>query len=167
MEEGIATTVEDIHLLTSTGLPKIALFSDPATGRALIEKRRGEFERNRRLTPPDFLGARPEAPHPTAAPSPAATKPKGGDSPILTGLGITPWSATGKARNVNNLNDPALLASLTRETILVCDGSSISYYADWVSLFLVVAGLVIVGSQRDAPRETDLARMWGCLRASA
>ena len=65
------------------------------------------------------------------------------------------------ARIVNNLNDPALLASLTPETILVCDGSSISYYADWVSLFLVVAGLVIVGRHRGMHHARQISRECG------
>ena len=160
MEEGITSTADDVHLLTSTDLPQIALFRDPATGRALVEKRRREFERNQRLTPPAYLGARPAAARTPVSASPPAAESTG-DGPVLTGQGITPWSATGVACTVSDLNDPALLASLTPEAILVCDGSSISYYADWTSLFLVVAGLVIVGTHRGMHHAIQIARECG------
>jgi len=74
---------------------------------------------------------------------------------------MTPWSATGVARVANSLSDAALLASLAPETILVCDGSSISYWEDWTSLFLVVAGLVIVGQHGGMHHAIQIARECG------
>ena len=161
MEEGITETVNDVHLLTSADLRQIAESRDAQASRALSEKRRREFERNRRFSPPAFLGARPAAaPTPVSA-APGTTAPKGGGGPILSGRGMTPWSATGVTRVVKSLDDAALLASLTPETILVCDGSSLGYYADWVSLFLVVAGLVIVGQHSGMHHAIQIARECG------
>ena len=48
-------------------------------------------------------------------------------------------------RSSRRLDDPVLLASLSLEVILVCNGSSISYYADRTALFTVIVELVIVG----------------------
>jgi len=161
VEEGITETVNDVHLLTPADLRRIAEPRDAQIGRALSEKRRRAFERNRRLSPPAFLGARPaDVPSPVSPASATAT-PEDEGGPILSGRGMTPWRATGVTRAVKSFDDAVLLASLTPETILVCDGSSIGYYADWVSLFLVVAGLVIVGEHSGMHHAIQIARECG------
>ncbi|MFA6109993.1 MAG: PEP/pyruvate-binding domain-containing protein [Candidatus Latescibacterota bacterium] len=161
MEEGITESVDDVHLLTSADLRQIAGSRDAQSTRALSQKRRREFERNQRLTPPAFLGLKPAPAHTAVSAAPSTEEPKGGGGPVFSGRGMTPWSATGVARAVRSLNDAALLASLTPEMILVCDGSSLSYYADWVSLFLVVKGLVIVGEHSGMHHAIQVARECG------
>ena len=161
MEEGVTETADDVHLLTSADLRQIAGSHHTQANRALGQTRRREFERNQRLTSPAFLGAEPPSAQSPATSAPRAETPEGGDGPILNGRGMTPWSATGVAHGVRSLNDAALLASLTPETILVCDGSSIGYYADWVSLFLVVSGLVIVGRHGGMHHAIQIARECG------
>ena len=161
MEEGITETADDVHLLTSADLRQIAGSHHTQTNRALSQMRRREFERNQRLTSPAFLGAEPSPAQNPAPSAPKADTSEAGDGPILSGRSMTPWSATGVAHGVRSLNDAALLASLTPETILVCDGSSIGYYADWVSLFLVVSGLVIVGRHGGMHHAIQIARECG------
>jgi hypothetical protein len=160
MEEGITHAVHDVQLLTPADLRRIVESRDPQAGRALGVQRRWEFERNRRLSAPAFLGARPgEDPSPASAAS-DTTQAKGDGSP-LKGRSMTPWSASGVAHTARRLDDALLLASLSRETILVCDGSSIGYYADWVSVFLVIAGLVIVGPHSGMHHAIQIARECG------
>jgi len=161
MEEGITETADGVHLLTSADLRQIVGSHHTQANRALSQTRRREFERNQRLTSPAFLGAEPPSAQKPAPSAPRAETPEGGDGPILSGRSMTPWSATGVAHGVRSLNDAALLASLTPETILVCDGSSIGYYADWVSLFLVVSGLVIVGRHGGMHHAIQIARECG------
>lgn len=161
LDEGITQTAEDIHLLTPADLRQIAESREARTSKELSRQRRREFEMNQRLAPPAFLGTRPADAHAPMQGALVPAGPQGGDGPVLSGRGMTPWTATGVTRAVNSLDDAALLASLTRETILVCDGSRLGYYADWVSLFLVVTGLVIVGRHGGMHHATQIARECG------
>ena len=161
MEEGITETTDGVHLLTPADLQQIAESRQTQVSRALSQTRRREFEKNQRLTPPPFLGTKPASAQTPEPPAPTAVKPESCDGPVLSGRSMTPWSATGVARVANSLSDAALLASLAPETILVCDGSSISYWEDWTSLFLVVAGLVIVGQHGGMHHAIQIARECG------
>ena len=160
-EEGITETADEVHLLSAADLRQIAGSRQRQASRALSQTRRREFDRNQRLTAPAFLGTKPASEQSPISSAPTAARPAGGDGPVLSGQSWTPWNATGVARIAKNLSDAALLASLAPETILVCDGSSISYYADWASLFLVVTGLVIVGQHGGMHHAIQIARECG------
>lgn len=158
-DEGITAAVEDVHLLTSADLQQIATSHDVQSCRALGRDRRRLFERNQRLTPPPFLGTTPADEH-TPEPDASDRAELGDCGSDLSGEGMTPWAATGVARVVRNL-DAAVLASLAPETILVCDGAALSYWVDWVSLFLVIRGLVIVGRHAGMHHAIQIARECG------
>jgi phosphohistidine swiveling domain-containing protein len=158
VEEGLLDTINDILLLTVDDLVEIAKADDVRCCRELYLTRKREYERNRRLTPPPFLGMPPDP-----APEEQSTDryaqhivfAKG----AFHGEGFSPGQAIGLSRKIESLNDPALLSSLTSEHILVCPKAG-EWRPDWLSLFMVVKGLITVRGVQ-LQHATQIARECG------
>lgn len=141
VDEGILDLSTDLYLLTPEVLRQIANTADGNERRHLVQQRKQKYERNRRLTPPAFLGCPPEplsaADGQVAIPTPDATP-----GTVLHGEGLAPGQVTGIARKTLDLNDATFLDSLTTDDIVVYPGYRT--WPDWLSLFTVVKGVVTV-----------------------
>jgi len=112
--------------------------------RELYLARKREYERNRRLAPPEYLGVPPVSAQGQVVLQQESEASSGSESAhgrLFRGQGLVPGHVTGVSRKVVHLNDPAFLDSLTGEHILVCSGAQ-PWGTDWLSLFMVVKGLV-------------------------
>jgi hypothetical protein len=138
--EGIIPIPEHVFLLTREDIEAFHTRSgDYLKGCYLAN--RSEYERNKRLRPPPFLGT-PPAGTPRLGVM-AAVMGSGQQEVvdgILMGIGRSPGRIAGRARVVSGLV-PADLDCLTDEDVLVCL-EDIPYRVDWLGLFLVVKGLV-------------------------
>jgi len=120
--------------------------NDVRAYRELYLARRREYERNRRLVPPEYLGVPPVSARGQVVLQQEPEVSGGSElahGRLFRGQGLTPGHVTGVSRKVLNPNDPAFLDSLTEEHILVCAGTQ-TWWTDWLSLFTVVRGLVTV-----------------------
>lgn len=148
--EGLLDAPEDILLLAADDLRRIADAQDVRQYRELYSERKGWFERNRRLSPPPYLGAPPKSEE-TTEPSqqtPPAQRVSGEvDRVVLKGTGVTPGRANGIARVAADLRADDLLDSLRGEHVLVCTKGSFDCDNDWLSLLIVVRGLVCMEDQ--------------------
>jgi len=110
------------------------------------------------LTPPPFLGTPPDSvleEQQRDDPTLQVAVEKG----TLHGEGFSPGQAIGLSKKIETLNDPALLASLTGEHILVCPKAR-EWRPDWLSLFMVVKGLITVRGVQ-LQHATQIARECG------
>ena len=151
--EGILRAPEDISMLDKQSLERFQSGTADALRRS-CDANRGEFEKNRRLTPLKFLGKPLKDPGPkqampmrwTAAgqsarrASPEARDRKTGSALVLSGIGRAPGKPVGQAKVLNGLS-PGYVDSLADEHILVLE-SDMPFRLDWLAIFLVVKGLV-------------------------
>ncbi len=161
VQEGLLDDPIDLFLLTPDDLALIAKTEDVSQYRPLFLSRQREFEHNRRLVPPPFLG-RPSEPAATEeVPKPEILVDKRqqiSSTRNFQGDGLAPGQVMGIVRKIVDLSDTASLDSLTSESILVYPG--FYTWPDWLSLLMVVKGLVTVqGSQLH--HATQLARECG------
>ena len=123
---------------------------DTAALRGLYHQRRHEYEHDRRLQPPPYLGRPPSAaagpPPPPQEEAAGSPQPRPAGQRILQGEGLAPGQARGIAYPVRNLDDPACLDNLTDRHIVICgrDTYNAQWRRDWYSLFMVARGLVTV-----------------------
>ncbi len=157
MEDGLLDNPADVLLLTATDLANIAKTSDVHRYRELYLERKSEYERHRRLTPPLFLGT-PTIISPTVQTSIAPELDASGKI-VFRGHGFSPGLVVGISRKVLTLNDPAFQDTLTSEHILVCPKSK-EWRPDWLSLFMVIKGLVTVRGVQ-LQHATQIARECG------
>ena len=146
VEEGLLDEPADLLLLTVEDLRRIAEADDSRQYRDLCLERKREYERNRRLVPPEFLGKSPEAPQDGDA-SQAAGACDGDEKALaehsFKGEGFSPGRVVGIARKTRDVNDLAFLDSLNEEHVLVC-WSFTSHGVDWLSMLMGIKGLVTV-----------------------
>jgi hypothetical protein len=163
--EGLLEKPTDLLLLTPEDLALLAQTDDPASYIQLYHSRQHAYESNRRLSPPPWLGKPP-----VIDGSPAAPREKRTADTLLTvegkrvyqGIGFAPGEVSGTLRKVPDLNDTAFLETLTGDDILVCprDSENDWWRRDWLSLFMVVRGLITVqGAQLH--HATQIARECG------
>jgi phosphohistidine swiveling domain-containing protein len=149
VREGILDDSTDLYLLTPEDLTQIANTASVTEQRQLYQQCRHNYERNRRLNPPVLLGRPLEQLEETqpirqAMDSAQVTTTTLANVPgrLLKGDGLAPGRITGIARKTKDLSDAAFLDSLTKEDILIYPGYST--WPDWLSLFMVVKGIVTV-----------------------
>ncbi len=144
--EGLLKVPGDLLLFTTADLQRIAAAADPRILRSLYRMRVNEYERVRRLIPPQHLGA-PRAETESASDSRSepevAGRPALSTGKVLVGQGFSPGRAVGVCRMMPGSNIPAFLDSLTAEHIIVAAGAQ-TWDVDWLSLLMVARGLVTV-----------------------
>ncbi len=156
--EGLLEKSTDILLLTVDNLVEIAKANDVRHYRELYLTQKREFEDHKRLTPLPFLGASPKvAPSEHKVSRNARYGTSERDS--FQGKGFSPGKADGLSIKIGALTDPAILSSLTSEHILVCRKAK-DWRPDWLSLFLVIKGLITVGGVQ-LQHATQIARECG------
>ncbi len=140
--EGVIDNPEEVFLLSREDLELFHTDSAFDARRAFLSNR-AEYEKNKRLSPPPYLGKSPsENVAQTAIES--VTGPANG-MPVainreLTGSGRSPGKTQGRARVASGLS-AAFLDKLTDQDILVCL-EEIPFRVDWLAIFLVAKGLV-------------------------
>lgn len=165
---GLIDHPDTFYILTIRDWEDFCARRDPAALKTVVQTRRREYERNRRLEPPPFLGAPPAGPVKTADEAPdaeAAAEVQPPDAAsgagevqppvqaslsagrVYQGEGIAAGKARGTAYLVADLETMTYLDGLTGEHILVCtrDNLNAQWRRDWYALFMVVRGLVMVG----------------------
>jgi hypothetical protein len=151
-EEDLIASEDEILLLRRSDLE--SLERHRATGRwhALLSERRRAYERSLRLRAPEQLGggAAPaatdgEAQAQASTPATGNAGPPPHASHSWSGKGITGGQVIGRARPIDRIDDPGLLDSLAPGDIAVLPHAEAFFYADWHSLFTVLAGVVSPG----------------------
>lgn len=161
VREGLLDSTTDLFLLTPNDLAQIAMAENVQRYRPLYLRRKGEYEHNRRLVPPPFLGRPPQSSGETEVSrleTNMAQRPLTSSTGIFQGDGLAPGQVTGITRKLADLSDAASLDSLTGEHILVYPG--FATWPDWLSLLMVVKGLVTVQGVQ-LHHATQLARECG------
>jgi pyruvate, water dikinase len=143
--EGLIDDPEDVKLLLPEDLERIANCTNVLSAQPLYGRRKGEYEHNQRLSPPDSLGKPPQS-SPEVDDSKEKKNSDGSETPLqlqsLQGQGVTPGRAAGISRKVRDLKDPRLLNSLSDEHILVCQEGSFDNQTDWLGILMIVKGLI-------------------------
>jgi len=106
-----------------------------ADHRTLVDERRLEFERDRRLRPPRYLGTLPTAPVPSSSIRDLGYRVEQTDRDVLRGVAASPGRGRGPVRLVNG---PADFERFQRGDVLVCRSTTVS----WVPLFNMASGIV-------------------------
>ena len=106
-EGGLVDRSEDIGFFTAEDLAHIAQTQDIEEGRRIWQRRRQEYERNDRLTPPTNLGKRPDNPISQMTPSGEKEVPKStnGTAALIQGTGAVPGQNGGRARKIESLDE--------------------------------------------------------------
>ena len=154
---GLIDRLEDMYLFSPEELERIGKTDrggkDICIYRDLYVERKREYEGSLRLTPPEFIGAYvqpssgPETPQHVSDVVDIRTAEQG---EVLIGQGFTPGHVTGVARKVENLKDTTLLDSLNKNDILVCVEGAFDNQTDWLSLLMIVRGVVMVENSADS-----------------
>ena len=143
--EGLLQAPDQILLLRRADLETIASTGQPTKYRDLFAARHREWQRNRRLSPPERLGGAPSDDVPKAIPAPAPATTVETSKGNLRGRGLSGRKMRGRVRKVVDLFDPDLLDVLSSDDILVLQYTNAFPYADWHSLLVLVGGIVTPG----------------------
>jgi phosphohistidine swiveling domain-containing protein len=143
VDEGLLDDPADLLLLTVDDLTQIAEADAVGEYRELVLARKCKYERNRRLSPPAFLGAPPKAAQDEVASREEPVTGAQAEGLVLRGNGFVPGRVAGIVRKTYDVGDPAFLDSLTGEHILVCSCFT-GHATDWLSLLMIARGLVTV-----------------------
>lgn len=127
VEAGVIAAEDDIFFLTGDELSGALRAETPRDLRAVVARRRRDFERNRHVRLPERFRGRPE-PLPVVADAAA--------SDTLTGTPVSPGQVTGRARVIR---DPRRDGPLRPGEVLVAPVTD----AGWTPLFALAAGLVV------------------------
>ena len=109
-----------------------------ATGidrRALVSVRKLQFEHDRRLRPPRFIGAPPSENVPTSSIRDLGYRVDQAERDVLHGVAASPGKGRGPVRMVNG---PADFERFQRGDVLVCRSTTVS----WVPLFTLASAIV-------------------------
>jgi phosphohistidine swiveling domain-containing protein len=101
----------------------------------LVDQRRREFERDRRLRPPRFIGTPPTAPVPSSAIRDLGYRAEQTERDVLRGVAASPGRGRGPARLVSG---PADFERFQSGDVLVCRSTTVS----WVPLFNMASAIV-------------------------
>ncbi len=133
VRDGSLAVTEDIyHLHISEVTDALVSGKDQ---RELIALRRRQYELDRRLRPPRYLGAPPAAPAPTSAIRDLSYRVEQTDRDLLRGVAASPGRGSGPVRLVSG---PADFERFERGDVLVCRSTTVS----WVPLFNMASAIV-------------------------
>jgi phosphohistidine swiveling domain-containing protein len=161
VQERLLERPHEVLVLTRQALERIARTGDPASVRAGFRAELAALCRNRRLTPPPFLGTPPRESGTSSHESPPAGEHRREEDTlrVLRGRGLSGHRVTGFARKVTDLRDGNTLSRLTNEDVLVLPHETAFHYADWHSVLTIVRGVVSPG--RPSHHLTQVARECG------
>jgi phosphohistidine swiveling domain-containing protein len=161
--EGVTDQPEDTLILFPEDLEQIARGQTIDVSQLLYIQRKFEYEKYKRLTPPAFIGQPPISIPEDESEQETETMPavKNEDVPIIEGRGIAPGRTKGFARCVHNLLNPAVLSTFQNHHVLVCTGGGIGRNTDWLSLLMVVKGLVTSSNGPHLHHAAQIARECG------
>jgi phosphohistidine swiveling domain-containing protein len=103
--------------------------------RGLVAERRDEYERDRRLRPPRYIGTQPAAPVSASSIRDLGYRADQTERDVLRGVPASPGRGRGPARLVNG---PADFERFQSGDVLVCRATTVS----WVPLFNMASGIV-------------------------
>ena len=106
-----------------------------ADRRALVTGRRREYERDRRLRPPRYIGTPPPAPVPSSSIRDLGYRVEQTDRDLLRGVAASPGRGRGPVRLVHGRAD---FERFTAGDVLVCRSTTVS----WVPLFNMASAIV-------------------------
>lgn len=130
VEGGVLHQPDDIYFLTNMEIKKLATGrSEDIPVEELVSRRRGEYERNLTVVLPQYSRGRP------VPLTPGELEPQT-DVEVLTGIGVSPGTVTGKARVIT---DPRRDAEIKPGEILVAPVTD----AAWSPLFVTAAATVV------------------------
>jgi hypothetical protein len=147
-DEGLLNEPADVLVLYREDLEEALGRTDPDGFRETVRDRLREHARNRRLTPPKWLGARPDWDYWEVVSAQAQQKREASaDVPerVLHGVGNWRGETTGIARMREDVDDPAFFDSVSQEDIVVLTVPMASPFADWHSLLMIAKGVVSAG----------------------
>lgn len=168
LSEGMIDTLDHIFIFSLEDWASYVVNPDAQSLRTLYEKRKHEYETNRRLEPLLFLGTPPkpeEAQASTVQVEEVEEEvPSRESKTIFQGEGIAPGRVRGIAYKMDLSRETILdeMGQLSSEHILICarDGFNAHWRRDWHAFFMMVRGLVTVqGSQLH--HATQIARECG------
>ncbi len=151
VDDNVIDTPIDILVLDRSDLQE-QFVRGGGEARTIVNAKRHEYARNRRLTAPHMLGSSRAA----VTLLPWESQDQKSSSDTQSGIGFVSGTVSGRARLVTDLDDAALLDSLQPNDILVLPYPDAFPYVDWHSLLLAVAGVVSVG--RPAHHLVQVAR---------
>jgi pyruvate,water dikinase len=141
-EEGLIDSPDEVFLLSREDLELFLM--DPGFDlRRVYLSNKAEYEKNKRLIPPPYLGKTPPESAAQAAVEPVVELADGAPVAVLkelVGIGRTVGKIQGHAKVASGLS-AAFLDKLTDQDILVCL-EEIPFRVDWLAIFLVAKGLV-------------------------
>ena len=117
--------IEEVHEALASG----------ADRKGLVAERRREYERDRRLRPPRYIGTQPVAPVASSSIRDLGYRVEQTDRDVLRGVPASPGRGRGPARLVNG---PADFERFHSGDVLVCRSTTVS----WVPLFNMASGIV-------------------------
>src|SRR5258708_2677014 len=112
-----------------------AALATGADQRALVAARRRDYERDRRLRPPRYLGAPLAAPVPSSAIRDLGYRVEQTERDVLRGVAASPGTGRGPVRLVSGSAD---FERFQRGDVLVCRSTTVS----WVPLFTMASAIV-------------------------
>jgi pyruvate,water dikinase len=159
--ESLLSGPHEVLVLTRQALERIAATGDPPSARGVFRRELTAYSRNRRLTPPAFLGTPPPECDTRSDEAPSADGPRTENDAlhVFRGRGLSGHRITGRARKVTDLRDGTTLSRITNDDVLVLPHESAFHYADWHSVLTIVRGVVSPG--RPSHHLTQVARECG------
>ena len=142
--EGRLEQPEHVLLLYREDLEQVAESDNPRVPRDLYLTRKREWDHNRRLSPPQRLGAPP--------PAKGGTPHNPGETPRQTaqagfkGTGMCGGRVQGRARHFGSIFDPGTLDALGVDDILVLQ-ENVPGDAGWHGIFTLIGGIVVSRGQ--------------------
>ena len=133
VREGALERPGDLFFLYRAEVAEALLTS--ADRRPLVAERKREHERDRRRTPPPWLGAEPAAVPPNAAMTDLGYRREQDDDRVLKGVPASAGVGRGRARLVRDHRD---FDRFTTGDIVVCRSTTVS----WIPLFTMAAAVV-------------------------
>ena len=147
-QEGRLNEPADVLKLYREDLEDVVGRADERGLRETVRVRLRDHARKRRLTPPRWLGARPDWDYWEVVSPRAQQKRKASadvQERVFHGVGNCRGETTGIARRTEDVDDPEFFDSLSQEDIVVLTVPMASPFADWHSLLMIAKGVVSAG----------------------
>ena len=145
--EGLLNVPSDVFTLYREDLEKTVNRADLRGLRETARDRIRDYAHHRRLTPPKWLGARPDTDYWVALARAQQDRKVSRDVPdgVFHGVGNWRGETTGIAIKTDKVEDPTFFDSVSREDIVVLTVPMASPFADWHSLLMIAKGVVSAG----------------------
>ena len=147
-DEGLLDAPADVFTLYREDLEGMVGRSNLREFRETVQDRIRDYARNRRLTPPKWLGTRPDTDYWVALAQAQQVEGKASaDVPERVFHGVGNWrgETTGIARKTDKVDDPAFFDSVSQDDVVVLTVPMASPFADWHSLLMIAKGVVSAG----------------------